>query len=170
MTSSTDTNNSRRFQVRHKRDYIERSRLETFIPHSLEDMQAEWRARQERYRLAVWRPPPPPPPPEPFPPPPEPAPGSPPYVDAIQRAVCAHYGVRMIDLLSDHREQRLVMARHLAIYLCRHLTYNSLLVLGRLFRRDHSTILHAITHINHQLQHDQTLEASVMMLTERLGP
>ncbi len=172
MTQQSNTNNPRRFQVRHKSDYVEASRLETFIPRSLEEMQAEWRARQARYRLAVWRPPLPPPPPEPpsIPTTPDPVPGSPPHVDAIQKAVCAHYCIRMIDLLSDHREQRLVLARHLAIYLARNLTYNSLFVLGRLFRRDHTTILHAITHIKHQMQHDRQLEASVMMLTERLGP
>ncbi len=184
MTQQPNTNNSRRFQVRQKRDYVERSRLETFIPHSLEEMQAAYMARQARYAIAAEAArqeairkslPPPPPPLAPLPawtepPPPSPLLPIPPRVEVIQTAVCAHFGLGRLDMLSSRRAAYMVLPRHLAIYLCRVLTYRSLNELGLMFRRDHSTVVHAIAHIKHQLQHDPQLEASVMMLTERLGP
>ncbi len=84
--------------------------------------------------------------------------------------VCRHFGIGRLDMLSNRRSSDMVLPRHLAIYLCKVLTYRSLCELGRLFRRDHSTIMHAVDHIKRQRQYDEVLEASVMMLTEQLRP
>jgi chromosomal replication initiator protein len=72
-----------------------------------------------------------------------------PTIAAIQAAVCAHFGVGIADLLSDCRGARLVLPRHVAIWLSRRLTRKSYAVIGRAFAgRDHTTIQHAIRRID----------------------
>ncbi len=82
--------------------------------------------------------------------------------------VCAHFQIGRLDMLSDRRSTDMVLPRHLAIYLCRTLTFRSLNEIARLFRRDHTTVMHAVDHIQRQRMCDEMLDASVMMLTEKL--
>ncbi len=156
-------------------------------PTTLEEMQSAWKARQVRYAQAAESlrqallPPPPPPspakgtlgpalPPWTAPPPLPPLFPIPPRVEVIQTMVCSHFGIGRLDMLSNRRSTDMVLPRHLAIYLCRTLTFRSLNELGLLFRRDHSTIMHAVDHITRQRPYDEILEASIMMLTDQLRP
>ncbi len=159
-------------------------------PTTLEEMQAGWKARQVRYARAAEScrqallPPPPPSPPAPIPartgppplpewtapPPPPPLFPIPPRVEVIQTLVCSHFGIGRLDMLSNRRSTDMVLPRHLAIYLCRTLTFRSLHEIGLLFRRDHSTVLHAVDHIKRQRPYDEMLDASILMLTNQLRP
>ncbi len=156
-------------------------------PTTLEEMQDGWKARQVRYAQAAEAcrqaslPPPPPPspvkgvigpalPPWTAPPPPPPLFPIPPRVEVIQTMVCSHFGIGRLDMLSNRRSTDMVLPRHLAIYLCRMLTFRSLHEIGLLFRRDHSTILHAVDHIKRQRPYDEILDASILMLTDQLRP
>jgi len=67
-----------------------------------------------------------------------------PTVLAIQEAVCSVLGVSRDDLLSSKRTVRVARARQLAMYLTRDLTSLSLAQIARQFKRDHSTVLHAV--------------------------
>jgi hypothetical protein len=58
----------------------------------------------------------------------------------IVAAVGAYYGVSKIDLLSDCRTPRLILPRHVAMYLARTLTPCSLPMIGRLLNKDHTTV------------------------------
>ena len=188
MTDPESSNNSRHFQVSPKRDFVEASRVEAFIPTCLEDIRAEYKRRQIRYRLVAElnqieyvRPPRPQPPvPEPIPPPPPPAvillplvrprPRRPPRIEAIQWAVCEHYGLAMIELLSARRQTALASARQVGMYLAKVLTTLSLPQIAARFHRDHTTVIHAVRVIEERLRHDEELEASVAMLKDRLEP
>jgi hypothetical protein len=62
----------------------------------------------------------------------------------IQEAVCNHYGISIIDLLSERRSRALAFPRQVAIYLCRVLTLHSYTQIGRRFgNRDHTTTIYA---------------------------
>ncbi len=73
-------------------------------------------------------------------------------VTVIQDATCATFGVSREDLLSPKRTAHVSRARQLAIYLTRELTTLSLAQIAREFRRDHSTVLHAIRNVSKQLE------------------
>ena len=65
-------------------------------------------------------------------------------VKTIQQVVAAAYGLTLIDMLAHRQHRQLVRPRHVAMYLARELTTQSMPQIGRLFeRRDHTTVLHA---------------------------
>ena len=51
----------------------------------------------------------------------------------------------------EGRSRSIIIARHTAMYLIRELTKLSTAEIGELFERDHSTVLHAISNIEIQL-------------------
>jgi len=62
----------------------------------------------------------------------------------IQAAACAFFDVSLDELLSAGRTARVAWPRHVAMYLTRELTSESLPAIGRHFGgRDHTTVLHA---------------------------
>jgi len=78
-----------------------------------------------------------------------------PRVSYIMDVVGEHYGVSLQDILSIRRNENIVHARHVAIYLARSTTTHSLPVIGRLFGgRDHTTILHAVRKIHFLAKND----------------
>lgn len=92
-------------------------------------------------------------------------------IRAIQRTVSEHYGVTLIDLLSHRRHPKLVLARHVAIYLARHLTRKSFPQIGLRFGgRDHTTVLHAVRRIDRLRAEDEQLNADIEFLTAKLQP
>lgn len=93
-----------------------------------------------------------------------------PFVHDIVKAVCAHLGVPLREIMNDQRNKHLVYPRHITYYLCAKLTLRSLPDIGRrLGDRDHTTILHGARKIERMLKTDIMLQATVEMLTEHLG-
>ena len=74
-----------------------------------------------------------------------------PPVRTIQDACCRHYGITRTDLLSRRRQEPLVTARHIAMYLARILTARSYPEIGRMFNRDHTVAIHAYNRISQRL-------------------
>jgi len=54
------------------------------------------------------------------------------------------------------------------MYLCRELTDDSLVQIGTLFNRDHSTVLHSIDKVKNLLGHDREVFDKVNNLSQRL--
>ena len=100
------------------------------------------------------------------------APGStePPSIPAIQDAVCAVLGLSRDELLSPSRSARVTRARHLAMYLARDLSGQSLAQIARAFRRDHSTVLHAVRRVDNQLEPGSSLHRTLTDARELLNP
>lgn len=65
----------------------------------------------------------------------------------ILEEVSHYFKIKMSDLLSQTRQQKIVLPRQIAMYLSKKLTQNSLQEIGTFFGRDHTTILHAIDKI-----------------------
>ena len=102
----------------------------------------------------------------------EPPPVSSPLsVRTIQRAVCQHYGVTFVDLMSNRRTRALALPRQVAVWLCRKLTTRSLPAIGQQFGgRDHTTMLHAARRIDELRQTDAAMQARLDAFVAALSP
>ncbi|MBS9336863.1 chromosomal replication initiator protein DnaA [Fructobacillus parabroussonetiae] len=88
-------------------------------------------------------------------------------VDRIQQVVAAYYMQTVDDMKSSRRQSDLVMARHVAIYLTRTMTDMSLPQIGHAFGdRDHSSISHAFTKIEEQVEKEARMKEMIQALAE----
>lgn len=85
-----------------------------------------------------------------------------PRIEDIQRLVCKSYGISKIDLLSDRRTAKVIWPRHVAMFIARELTTQSLPEIGRRFNgRDHTTTLSAVRKIERLIKIDPILAARI---------
>ena len=69
-------------------------------------------------------------------------------IKQIQRVVTDYYQLKVGDLKSKSRKKNIVLARQVAMFLCREHTNNSLPEIGRFFGgRDHTTVMHSVSKI-----------------------
>ncbi len=88
----------------------------------------------------------------------------------VAAVVGDHAGVTLNDMKSARREKRVVVARHVAIYLARALTRHSFPTIGRWFGdRDHTTAQHAARRVAEQMESDPELAEHVNGLRLALG-
>jgi chromosomal replication initiator protein len=81
----------------------------------------------------------------------------------------AYFGVSIDDLTGPSRGRHLVMARQIAMYLCRELTELSLPKIGAQFgNRDHTTVMYADRKINQLLAERRAVFNQVSELTNRI--
>jgi len=93
-----------------------------------------------------------------------------PSIDAIQRAVAAHFQLSVSELTSARRGGDVAWARHVAIHLARELTGSSLPVIGRAFGgRNHATILNACRRVSERMRSDQQAVEEIRTLCERIS-
>ena len=89
--------------------------------------------------------------------------------DAVQRAVADAFNIELADILSGSRRKDLVLARHVAMYLCREHTNYSLPAIGRAFGgKDHSTILHGCKRVQALIESDPSVKEIVDTLSSDL--
>lgn len=87
----------------------------------------------------------------------------------IAAATARVFGVRVADLKSPRRSQRIALARQAAMYLARELTDENYKTVGEYFgRSNHSTVIHARKKIDTQLQEDPVLAHHVEAIRKRL--
>lgn len=71
----------------------------------------------------------------------------------ILEEVCEKYGISRVDILSDRRSQKYVIARHEAMYRMRHETTMSYPAIGRrLGGKDHTSVMHGIKRHMHRME------------------
>jgi len=91
-------------------------------------------------------------------------------LEEILEAVSRRTGISADDMRAGKRHSDLVRARHIAIYLARHLTEKNISELGRFFgNRNHATVLHALEKIETQLTVDARLREDIAALRRLLG-
>jgi len=87
----------------------------------------------------------------------------------IQSETAAYFSISTEDLCGASRVQGVVMARQMAMYLCRELTDLSLPKIGQSFGgRDHTTVMHANKKIRHLMGEDRKVFNQVAELTNRI--
>jgi chromosomal replication initiator protein len=93
-----------------------------------------------------------------------------PTIEAIQQAVCAHFGITREELLSRSRAGRIVWPRQAAMYLSKELTERSLPTIGREFAgRDHTTVMHACRRVPVHITTSPSAYADIEAITAALG-
>jgi chromosomal replication initiator protein len=88
--------------------------------------------------------------------------------EIILEATARYFSLRREDLVSKSRSRPLTTARHIAMYLTRELTGLSLIKIGDLFDRDHSTALHGIKRIENLMPNRDTVYRQVQELTRKI--
>ncbi len=79
-------------------------------------------------------------------------------VDKIFTAVSKKYNITKDDIISVKRTKDIAQARHIAAYLIRKITDMSLPNIGKIFNRDHTTIMSSIDAVEKKLHTDSMFE------------
>lgn len=90
-------------------------------------------------------------------------------IQEVLVAVATAFGLPLLRLTGPQRTQEVVLARHVAMYLCRETTGRTLKEIGKEFRRDHSTVTHGIRRIAGQRERDLGLDRMVERLMRQLS-
>lgn len=87
----------------------------------------------------------------------------------ISEFVCNQYSVSVKELQSRSRKKVFTFPRQVAMYLCRKHTEESLADIGKEFRRDHSTVLHAIKVVTGLTNRNISIEEQINLLSRKLN-
>ena len=90
--------------------------------------------------------------------------------DAVLEMTAQHFGISRAAILQADNHAKLAQPRQIAMYLARELTGLSFAKLGLIFRRDHSTVVHAHRHVLAWLETDDKIRAEVAALVAKLRP
>ena len=89
-------------------------------------------------------------------------------VDKIFAAVEKKYGVAKADLTGKSRVKEVAQARHVTIHLIRTVTEMSLPAIGKLFNRDHSTVISSLDTIDKKMASSSAFEAEINNLIKEI--
>jgi chromosomal replication initiator protein len=92
-----------------------------------------------------------------------------PRIEIIVNAVADHFGVSYIDIMSERRGSKIVLPRHIAMYLAKTLTLRSFPEIGRrIGDRDHTVVLFAQRKIEGLIKSNPDIAEHVRLLIEEL--
>jgi chromosomal replication initiation ATPase DnaA len=90
-------------------------------------------------------------------------------VSDVQKAVCRHFNIARVDLVSQRKTTGVVYPRQIAMYLSKTLTLHSYPEIGRRFGgRNHTTVLHAVRKIAFDRESNPTLEDVIQLITRTI--
>lgn len=87
---------------------------------------------------------------------------------AISEMVGRQFAVSMSEMESKSRKKSISYPRQVAMYLSRKHTDQTLADIGKVFKRDHSTVLHAVKVIGELKRRDTSVSAQLDLLSERV--
>jgi chromosomal replication initiator protein len=91
-------------------------------------------------------------------------------IEAIQRTVADHFGMRVPELKQKNNSRQIVVPRQIAMYLAKQMTESSLPEIGRQFGgKHHTTVMHSIAKIDEQRRQDKDLNRTINKLMENLS-
>ena len=82
-------------------------------------------------------------------------------VETIKKIVGKHFKISIDDFESKRKTQSVTWPRQIAMFLCTELTDMSLPEIGREFKRDHSTVVHARDLVKEKIQNDPFFAAEI---------
>lgn len=91
-----------------------------------------------------------------------------PGIAAIIEAAGREFGISVRQILSERRQRDVVEARHVAMWLARELTWRSYPAVGRIFRRDHTSVIHAISRVDELMLGNASLAVQIRRLRATL--
>ena len=91
-------------------------------------------------------------------------------IEAIQRAVAEHFGMRVAELKQKNNSRQIVVPRQIAMFLAKQMTEASLPEIGRQFGgKHHTTVMHSIAKIDELRRTDKDLNRTINKLMETLS-
>jgi len=89
-------------------------------------------------------------------------------IPVIQELVASFFEVGRVHIISHRRDSLVVLPRHIAMYLAKELTPNSLPEIGRRFGgRDHTSVLYGVRKIARLIKTDPNIAEAVRTLREQ---
>jgi len=90
-------------------------------------------------------------------------------VDYIQKTVGEHFHITVAELKDKTRKKEIVIARQVAMYLCKEYTNHSLKSIGYHFGgRDHSTVIHAVQSVSDAMDVDSKFSEQIQGLKKKM--
>ncbi len=89
-------------------------------------------------------------------------------VDRILSAVAKRYGVTVDDLTSKKKTDNIANARHVAIYIIRKMTNLSLKEIGKIFSRDHTTVMASVSKAELNIKTVRNYEADINLIMKEI--
>ena len=86
----------------------------------------------------------------------------------ISELVGGQFNVSVKDMQSKSRKKNITTPRQIAMYLARKYTEDSLVDIGKVFNRDHSTVLHSIKVVSNKLIRDSSVNAQLEILSNKV--
>ena len=77
-------------------------------------------------------------------------------------------GIKKEDIVGSRRTKEVAAARHIAIYLVRTITEMSLPNIGKIFNRDHSTVMASIDLVEKKMITDPIVRLDIEQMTEEV--
>ena len=90
--------------------------------------------------------------------------------DRIMQVVSEHYGVSIDDICSKKRNAEIVLPRQVFVYLCRELINTSLVTVGKMIQRDHTTVMHSVEKVENMLKTDTGFANTVEIIRKKIVP
>lgn len=90
-------------------------------------------------------------------------------VEEVKQTVCEHFNLKVSQIDSRERTQRIAYARQMAMYLSEQLTDSSHMQIGRLVgNRNHATVVHALKQIKDMMNTEDNVREDVEELTTKI--
>ncbi len=89
-------------------------------------------------------------------------------VDRIISKVASNYGLTSSDIKSRKKTKEIATARHICIYIIRNITDMSLPAIGKIFGRDHSTVMASLSVIENERKKSPILDVEIKDLIKEI--
>lgn len=90
-------------------------------------------------------------------------------IELIQQVVAAAFNISIDDMLSSNRSSEIALPRHVAMYLARNKTNQSLIQIAHAFKKkDHTSVMHGCERIENELRIDKNLSSMVEKIVKNL--
>ena len=89
-------------------------------------------------------------------------------VEKIERVICSHFGVSIEQVKSTTRLYNITECRHLIWYYVRNTGATLQTITNMYNRKDHTSVIHAISKINNLLQNDDEMKYNVAAINTQL--
>ncbi len=83
--------------------------------------------------------------------------------------VAEHYNITPSEILSDKRDSFIAFPRQIAMYLSKRYTLRTGNDISKVFKRDHTTVLHGIKKVENMIKEDPSVENTVDIIIKKLN-
>jgi chromosomal replication initiator protein len=90
------------------------------------------------------------------------------YVEEVVEKVASYYKTTIEKIIKGSREKENVIPRQMAMYLSKKMTTSTLKNIGKIFMKDHSTVIHGCQTIEKLIEKDQSISNDVFNITKSI--